>query len=110
VRAWRVPLLRCELEDIAENLCQLGRCSRDRGRFGQVARQRPGRSRLGRRWDDLSACGLEAGLPAITSTNSLKWDVFGTQDGGQVFSLVSEQEDLSGRLGPGGRPGPLRAG
>ena len=37
----------------AENLCHLGRCPEDCGRFGQAARRRPCRSWLGRRWDDL---------------------------------------------------------
>jgi hypothetical protein len=55
----------------AENLCHLGRCHRDRGRFGQAARRRPGRSWLGRRWDDLGLMGLKLVFLVVSRVMSL---------------------------------------
>src|SRR6266851_2801494 len=55
----------------AENLCHLGRCPRDRGRFGQAARRRPGRSWLGRRWDDLRLMGLKLVFLVVSRVMSL---------------------------------------
>src|ERR1019366_8436327 len=55
----------------AENLCHLGRCPRDRGRFGQAARRRPGRSWLGRRWDGLRLMGLKLVFLVVSRVMSL---------------------------------------
>src|ERR1019366_2543430 len=54
-----------------DNLCHLGRCPRDRGRFGQAARRRPGRSWLGRRWDDLRLMGLKLVFLVVSRVMSL---------------------------------------
>lgn len=55
----------------AENLCHLGRCPSDRGRFGRAARRRPGRSWLGRRWDDLRLMGLKLVFLVVSRLMSL---------------------------------------
>src|ERR1019366_7876446 len=55
----------------AENLCHLGRCPRDRGRFGQAARRRPGRSWLGRRGGGLRLMGLKLVFLVVSRVLSL---------------------------------------
>src|SRR5260370_19517413 len=71
-RHWRWMLFAARLTlPGVENLCHLGRCPRDRGRFGQAARRRPCRSWLGRKWDELRLMGLKLVFLVVSRVMSL---------------------------------------